>query len=177
MSMHILDIAQNSIQAGAKRVCLSIQMQADGWLLFSAKDDGHGMPPELLAHAAEPFVTTGTARRVGLGLPLLKQSAERTGGSLTIESKMEQGTLVTARMDRRSMDCIPLGDVCASFLTLVMLNPQKPDFLLQATSPKGQACFDTRTARSVLGGRPLGPNDYGWVKESIDQAFKPILEV
>ena len=90
---------------------------------------------------------------------------------------MGQGTLVTARMDRRSIDCIPLGDVCESFLTLVMLNPQKPDFLLQATSSKGQACFDTRIARDALGGRPFGPNDYGWVNESIDQAFKPILEV
>ena len=81
LSMHVLDIVQNSIKAGAKLIVVSFVRNAEGILTFTVKDDGCGMSPEFLARVTDPFTTTRTTRRVGLGIPMLKQSAEAAGGS------------------------------------------------------------------------------------------------
>ena len=86
LSMHVLDIAQNSIQAGAGEVAISLDIREDGWLTLRVRDDGRGMEPELLARVTDPFATTRTTRKVGMGIPLLKQSAELCGGAFAVES-------------------------------------------------------------------------------------------
>lgn len=178
LSMHVLDIAQNSIKAGAKLVTVSFQKDASGLLTFAVRDDGCGMMPEFLARVTDPFTTTRTTRKVGLGIPMLKQSAEMSGGFFGIESKVGEGTLIRASFDTRHIDCIPMGEICDSLLTLVVLNPESPDFLFEAASPDCEACFDTRQIRAALGGLPLNePDIVAWMKESIDEEFKPILEV
>ena len=178
LSMHVLDIAQNSIKAGATLVEVSFSLDEYGLLQFSVKDDGCGMSPEFLARVTDPFTTTRTTRKVGLGIPMLKQSAEMGGGTFGIESQEGVGTFIQASFDTRNIDCIPLGDICDSLLTMVVLNPDEPEFLFQATSPENEATFDTRQLRAVLGGVPLNePDVIAWMKESIEEEFKPILEV
>lgn len=178
LSMHVLDIAQNSIKAGAKLVAVSFVNDGNGMLTFAVEDDGCGMPPEFLSRVTDPFTTTRTTRKVGLGIPMLKQSAEMCGGEFGIESEVGAGTRIHASFDTRNIDCIPLGDICDSLLSLVVLNPDEPEFLFQASAPSQEAVFDTRQLREVLGGVALNePDIIAWMKESIDEEFKPILEV
>ena len=178
LSMHVLDIAQNSIKAGASLVTVAFERDEAGRLTFSVRDDGCGMAPEFLARVTDPFTTSRTTRRVGLGIPMLKQSAEMCGGSFGIESEVGKGTYIHATFDTRNIDCIPLGDICDSLLTLVVLNPNQPEFLFQASYGVNEALFDTRQLREVLGGVQMNePDVIAWMKESIEEEFKPILEV
>jgi len=178
LSMHVLDIAQNSIKAGATLVTVSFERDESGKLSFSVQDDGCGMAPDFLARVTDPFTTSRTTRRVGLGIPMLKQSAEMGGGEFGIESTVGVGTCIHASFDTRNIDCIPMGDICDSLLTLVVLNPDQPEFLFRAVSPTSEALFDTRQVREVLGGISLNePDIIAWMKESIEEEFKPILEV
>ena len=177
LSLNLLDIAENSVKAGATLTKLHI-LEEGGVLTFRVEDNGCGMTEEILRGVTDPFYTTRTTRKVGLGIPMLKQSAEMCGGDFGIESKVGVGTTIHATFDTRNIDCIPMGDICDSLLTLVMLNPDEPEFLFQASSPDAEACFDSRQLREVLGGVPLNePDVVAWMKESIDEEFKPILEV
>ena len=178
LSMHVLDIAQNSIKAGATLVTVVFTVDENRMLTFSVRDDGCGMAPDFLARVTDPFTTTRTTRKVGLGIPMLKQSAEMAGGTFGIESEIGTGTFIHASFDLSNIDCIPMGDICDSLITLIVLNPQTPDFVFQASAPGKEALFDTRLVREALGGVGLGePDVAAWIKESIDEEFKPILEV
>ena len=95
LSLHLLDIAQNSIAAGARHVDLTVE-EHGGLLQLTVADDGRGMSPEFLANVTDPFTTTRTTRKVGLGLPLLRLAAEQTGGGPRGESQVGVGTSVTA---------------------------------------------------------------------------------
>lgn len=178
LSMHVLDIVQNSIKAGAKLIVVSFARNAEGILTFTVKDDGCGMSPEFLARVTDPFTTTRTTRRVGLGIPMLKQSAEAAGGAFSLESEVGKGTVISASFDLRNIDCIPMGELCDSLFTLVLLNPDTPEFVFTAQSPEAEAEFDTRIVRQTLGGISLNePDVSAWIKESINEELKPILEV
>lgn len=178
LSMHVLDIVQNSIKAGAALIEVSFAVDEEQRLTFSVRDDGCGMAPDFLARVADPFTTTRTTRKVGLGIPMLKQSAEMCGGAFDITSEVGKGTFISASFHLSNIDCIPMGDMCDSLLTLVVLNPDKPEFVFHATAPGLEALFDTRQVRQALGGVPLNePDVTAWIKESIDEEFKPILEV
>lgn len=178
LSMHVLDIAQNSIKAGASLVTIGFTVDEKRVLTFFVRDDGCGMPPELLARVTDPFTTTRTTRKVGLGIPMLKQSAEMAGGGFGIESTLGEGTYIHASFDLANIDCIPMGEICDSLLSLIVLNPDAPEFVFQASAPGREALFDTRLVRAALGGVKLNePDVTAWVKESIDEEFKPILEV
>lgn len=125
LSAHVLDIAENSTRAGATEVGITIEEdEAKDLLLFSVKDDGKGMSPEFAARVTDPFTTTRTTRRVGMGLPFLKQSAELCGGGLTIDSELGRGTTVTATFSLSSVDRPPLGDMPSTVMTLVMGSPR-----------------------------------------------------
>lgn len=178
LSMHVLDIVQNSIKAGAALVTVAFTVDENRVLTFSVRDNGCGMAPDFLARVTDPFTTTRTTRRVGLGIPMLKQSAEMAGGTFGIESEVGKGTCIHASFDLTNIDCIPMGDICDSLITLIVLNPETPDFVFQASAPGREALFDTRQVREALGGVSLAePEVVAWIKESIDEEFKPILEV
>ena len=177
LSLNILDIAQNSIKANAAHVEIALEQRGD-WMTITIADDGTGMSPEFAAEAANPFTTTRTTRKVGLGIPMLKQSAEMAGGTFGIESEIGKGTWIHASFDLSNIDCIPMGEICDSLVTLIVLNPETPDFVFQAFAPEKEALFDTRQVREALGGVSLAePEVAAWIKESIDEEFKPILEV
>ena len=125
LSLHILDISQNSIRAGAREIGITVEEdQHENRLRFTIRDDGCGMTPDQLERLSDPFFTTRTTRRVGLGIPLLKQTAELAGGGVTITSRVGEGTTVTAEYELDHIDRPPLGDVAATIWTLIVLNPQ-----------------------------------------------------
>ena len=176
--MHVLDIAQNSIKAGATLVTITFEKYDNNMLRFTVEDDGCGMSQEFLQRVTDPFTTSRTTRKVGLGIPMLKQSAEMSDGAFSIQSTVNVGTIISATFHLGHIDCIPMGEICDTLLTLVTLNPEKPDFVFEARAGEQHALFDTRMVREVLGGIPLNePDIYVWMKESIEEEFKPILEV
>ena len=178
LSMHVLDIAQNSVKANAKTVSIALTVDDAGWLTLEFQDDGCGLSPEFLARVTDPFTTTRTSRRVGLGIPLLKENAEMTGGHVTIKSEVSVGTVLTATFNRAHIDCPPMGKMCDTLLTLVVLNPQTPDFVFFARAGEHEASFDTRVVREALRGVALNaPDVVDWMRDAINEEFKPILEV
>ena len=155
LSLNILDIAQNSIKANAKHVEISLTRKAN-WLTIQISDDGVGMSPEFAAEAANPFTTTRTTRKVGMGLPLFKMAAEQTGGTFSLSSRQAKsegeahGTVVTATFDTAHVDCEPLGDVTETILTLIQGNPDLSLTYVYETST-GETRLSTDEMRQMLG--------------------------
>lgn len=166
LSLHLLDVAKNSVSAGAKHIALTLEEDAKGLLTIAIADDGRGMSPEFLAQATDPFTTTRTTRKVGLGLPLYRLAAEQTGGSLCVESAEGQGTTVTAVFDRNHLDCPPLGDVAGTVAMLIQGSPGLC-WTYRHTTPKGTAELSTDALREVLGEDvPLSePEVFSWICE------------
>ncbi|MBP1737043.1 MAG: Sensory transduction histidine kinase [Oscillospiraceae bacterium] len=150
LSLHILDIAQNSIEAGATRLELTLSEDGKGALTVVIRDNGHGMSPELLKTATDPFTTTRTTRTVGLGLPLFQLCAQQTGGGLRVESSLNEGTTVTAVAHRGHIDCPPLGDIAGTVSILTRSSPNLTLFF-RHTTPLGTFSFSTEEAREILG--------------------------
>lgn len=124
LSLHLLDIAENSVAAEAKNIQIFVgEDEKSDLLQMSVKDDGRGMDAETAASVIDPFVTSRTTRKVGLGIPLLKEAAELCRGSLTIESQEGVGTLLDVKFQRSHIDRMPLGDLPTTILNLVVTNP------------------------------------------------------
>ena len=123
LSLHILDLVQNSIQANSQRITISIEenLKKDTYSVTIA-DDGHGMSEKTLLNILDPFFTTKN-KKTGLGIPLLKQHAELTGGSVKIESKEGIGTKISARFSHSHFDRQPLGDIVGTITGLIRSYP------------------------------------------------------
>lgn len=125
LSLHLLDIAENSVAAQARTVEITVVEDTRGdRLMMEVRDDGKGMDAEMLARVTDPFVTTRTTRKVGLGIPLLKAAAEACNGEFTIESQPGKGTCLRATFQRSHIDRMPMGDLAGTLLTLVVGNPR-----------------------------------------------------
>lgn len=176
LSLHVLDLAQNSITAGATLVTVSIVIDDNGWLTFTLTDDGKGMSPELLQRVTSPFATSRTTRKVGLGIPMMMDNAQRTGGNLRIESEVGVGTTLIVTMDTRNIDCLPLGDIAGTMLSLMLTNPLAPEFRFEGKTPQGECAFDTREVRAVLGDLPLNePAIAAWLNDALAEEINPIF--
>jgi 3',5'-nucleoside bisphosphate phosphatase len=129
LALHILDIAQNSLEAGAGVIEIEISedLQQDR-MLIRVRDNGRGMDPEMLAKATDPFFTTRTTRRVGMGLPLLAAASKAAGGALTIDSRPGEGTTIVAAFRHGHIDRAPLGDIEATLMALLAGQPDKDIF-------------------------------------------------
>jgi hypothetical protein len=136
LSMHILDIVRNSVEAEATEISVSMTVTGDNVLTIVFQDNGRGMSAEMVQNVTDPFVTTRTTRKVGLGLPLIKMNAELTGGNLFITSELKKGTTVTVNFNLQHIDCMPFGDLGSVFSQLLGGNPDKKFFYNFAT-PKG----------------------------------------
>ena len=137
IALYILDIAQNSITANASVLEVALSETAEA-ITFVIADNGKGMSPQLLAQVSDPFTTTRTTRKMGLGLPLLRLAAEQTGGTLSIESTEGVGTTVTAVFLAGHIDCPPVGDMGTTIT-----------FLLQGT-PDLHLCYRHRVGQRVI---------------------------
>ena len=171
LSLHILDIVQNSLSAEAKCIHISILYDLSRDLVeIIIKDDGRGMTPELLAKVADPFVTTRTTREIGMGIPLLKMAAEQTGGAFNIDSTLGQGTELKATFVRSNIDTPPLGDMAETIVTLVQGAPDV-EFIYSHEEDLKKFKFDTREVREVLGDVPLNePDVLSWIKNTISES-------
>ena len=170
LSLHLLDVAQNSITAGARRIDLTLAEDAQQTCRMVIQDDGCGMSPEFLAQVTDPFATTRTTRKVGLGLPLLRMTAEQTGGSLKVESQEGVGTTVTALFHTSHIDCPPLGDLCGTVALLIQGAPHV-EWTWSRTTPKGSYVLDTRQLQEILGADvPLSePSVTLWIREYLQE--------
>ncbi len=125
LSLHLLDIAENSIAAEAK--CIKIVVNEDSrsdLLQMIVEDDGRGMSTEMVEKVIDPFTTTRTTRKVGLGIPLLKAAAEACNGFLTIDSQPGKGTKIFVQFQRSHIDRMPLGDLVTTMMNLLVANLQ-----------------------------------------------------
>ena len=176
LSLNILDIAENSVKARASLVEISV-IESGDVLTLTVTDNGHGMTEEVLRGVCDPFYTTRTTRRVGMGIPLLKFAAEMTGGSFSITSRHESthedhGTTVTAIFCKSHIDFTPLGDVISSLLTLIQGHPDI-DFEFLHKSDAGEVTLDTRELRSVLEDVPLDTFEVlSWIKENLTEQYE-----
>ena len=151
ISLNVLDIAQNSITAKAQDIRVRIETDAAAHTLaFTIRDNGCGMTPEQLAAVTDPFFTTRTTRKVGLGVPFLKQAAELSGGSFVIESAPGEGTFMQAVFRTDSVDCMPLGDITATMHTLIVYNEQV-HFVYTYAADGHAFTLDTDEFREILG--------------------------
>ena len=176
IALHLLDIVQNSVRAGASHVGIEFELESSGLLTMTVEDDGCGMSPEFLAEVRSPFVTTRTTRKIGLGIPLLMQNAMASGGKVDLESEIGQGTKLTATFHTDSIDCLPLGDLATTMATIVMGSPEKPEFTLRCASPSAEMTFSTQEIREVLAGVSLAePEVVQWMTESLKEEIEPIL--
>ncbi len=176
LSLHLLDIAQNSVTAGAGHIDLALEEDEGRDCRLVIADDGKGMTPELLASVTDPFTTTRTTRKVGLGLPLLRMMAEQTGGRMDIESRVGVGTTVTALFRASHIDCPPLGDL-PSTVSLLIQGAPDVEWTYRHTTPKGSFVLDTRELRAVLGEVPLNePSVTLWIKEYLQEQEQNIKE-
>lgn len=125
IAAHVLDIAQNGIAAEATHIDVTVRRnERDGLMEFEVLDNGKGMSPERVAAVIDPFCTSRTTRRVGMGLPFLKQNAELCGGSFSLTSQPGKGTRVYAGFALKNIDTPPLGDLAGAFLVLLMDAPR-----------------------------------------------------
>ena len=176
ISLHIMDIVQNSITAGAKniRVLVGVDRKADE-LRVEIADDGCGMDGELLARVTSPFTTTRTTRKVGLGIPLFKAGCERTGGSFDIKSAPGKGTTVTAVYRFSNIDRPPMGDLAETLHTLVESNPDL-DFMFETKSGQNAFVCSTEEIKQKLDGVPVNEPEVslwliGYLQEGIHEIF------
>ncbi len=124
LAMHMMDIVQNAVRANATKIDIGfLENNRDDTLAFSVKDNGSGMTPETVEKLEDPFFTTRTTRRVGLGVPFLKMSSEQAGGSLKVVSSPGAGTTVEAVYRTDNPDCLPLGDLAGYLVLLLVANP------------------------------------------------------
>ena len=170
LSLHILDLVENCIAAGAK--CVEIRVREnrqEDLLSIEIADDGSGMSDGMLQTARDPFFTTRTTRRVGLGLPLFEQAAKMAGGELQIESRPGAGTKVTGVFRHSHLDRQPLGDIAGTLVTLVVGNPQI-DFIYLQETDDSEIAFSSRDVKAQLGGIPISsPEGIAAVRKSLER--------
>jgi len=171
LSLHILDLVQNSLSAEAKCIQISVLHDLSRDLVeITIKDDGNGMTPEFLAKVTDPFVTTRTTRKIGMGIPLFKMAAEQTGGTLHIDSAPGQGTELKATFVRSHIDTPPLGDMAETIVTLVQGAPLV-EFVYSYEKDLQKFKFDTREVREILEDVPLNePDVLEWIKSKIQES-------
>lgn len=155
ISLNVLDVAENSTRAEASLIEISVLTDtSEDTMTIIIKDDGCGMTPEQVAHVEDPFFTTRTTRKVGLGVPFFKYAAESTGGSFKIDSAPGIGTAVTAVFKLSHIDRMPLGDINSTVHTLITFHPET-DFLYTYRYNDRSFVLDTRQFRQILGDVPL----------------------
>lgn len=159
LSLNVLDVANNSIRAGADLIEISVHIQREqDMLTITIADNGSGMTPEQVQMVEDPFFTTRTTRKIGLGVPFFKMAALNTGGTFHIESTLGIGTTVIASFKLSHIDRMPLGDMNSTVHTLITLNTQI-DFVYNYRFDEKYFNLDTRQFREILNDVPLNSPD------------------
>ena len=152
LSLHILDIVRNSIRANASLIQTDIEeLPGKDQYVIRISDNGTGMSYEELKKVTNPFFTSRTRRKVGLGIPLLKQNAEQTGGFVEIQSTEGKGTTIRAVFGFSHIDRPVLGDIAGTLLILCS-NEKSAELVYRHKTAVGEFCFDSREIKSTLEG-------------------------
>ena len=176
ISLHILDIVQNSVVAGATRIEVYVDENiAADKLTVKITDNGCGMSKEFLEKVVDPFTTKRTTRKVGLGIPLFKTAAEATDGSFNIHSEVGKGTCVTAVFGYSHIDRQPLGDMADTMLGL-FTSYENIDFLYQHKIGDREFEVETAELKKVLDGVPFTtPEVYLWLSEFLKEGEQELI--
>lgn len=174
LSLHLLDLIQNSVKAGASLIEIIITEKAD-LLTIELNDNGCGMSEEFLQRVESPFTTTRTTRKVGLGIPLFKQAALMAGGDFGIISRQGEGTRIKASFEINNIDRAPMGDLAGTILGQVLSTPVTPDYRLLYAVEDASFEFDTREIRRQLEGVPLdAPDVIAWMKDYLEEGIREL---
>ncbi|MDA8217627.1 MAG: ATP-binding protein [Dehalococcoidales bacterium] len=172
LSLHVLDLLQNSLEAEATEIALDVDEDREAdHLEIVVTDNGRGMAPDLVREATDPFVTSRTTRRVGLGLPMLAAAASLCDGDLRVESTLGRGTSVTARFRLSHIDRAPLGDMTSTILSVLL---REPPVVLRYRHRVGDSVFkfDSADVASELEDVPLShPKVRHWLRELLTEGF------
>ena len=177
LSLNILDIVQNSIRAEA--TCIEILIdETETTLALTIRDNGCGMSEDFVKTVTDPFSTTRTTRKVGMGIPLLKLAAEQTGGTFSITSVERSvdpahcGTTTSATFDKTHLDFTPLGDVVSTIVLLIRASAST-DYVFRHTMPDRMVSLDTREIRQVLGDEvPLDEYEVlAWIRDMLKEQY------
>lgn len=178
ISLHIMDIAQNSISAKASLVEIRItESPKTNQLTIEISDNGKGMDDQTLMQVTDPYFTTRTTRRVGLGIPLFMQAARQAGGTMQITSSPGNGTTLITEMQLGHIDLQPLGDIAGVISLLVCGNPEI-DFIYTHKTDRSEYKFDSREVKKELGDLSIAhPQVAKFIKEMIRENLETILNL
>lgn len=170
ISMHILDITMNSLKADATLIEIMIEDSIKNNLLkISIKDNGRGMSEDVISKVTNPFFTTRTTRKVGLGIPMLKESCERCNGYLTINSNPGVGTTVTCFFERDNIDRAPLGNMGETIMTIIN-SGNNFELIYSHRTDSSTFIFNTIEIKTMLEGVDISDNSVLlWIKEYINE--------
>ena len=177
LSLHILDIAENSVNAGASKVVITVleNIKKDK-LTIIIKDDGKGMDAETVKRITDPFVTSRTTRKVGLGLPFLKAAAEACQGSLNIQSQPGKGTTIEVIFQRSHIDRMPLGDLQTTFLNLLIGYPQV-HWVFNYQVDERSFTLDDQPIKDTLADVPLSdPSVINYLKNVLSEGVNQVVQ-
>lgn len=178
LALHLLDIAENSISAGSANIRIEVEEDtaADN-LRIRIEDDGCGMDAELVARITDPFVTSRTTRKVGLGIPLLKAAAEACEGCFTIESAPGEGTLIEVVFRHSHIDRMPLGDLAGTIHTLVIGSPEIHWTFVYRLDGR-EFVFDDKPIKQELEGIPLSaPPVLKYIRQTLQEGIAGLQAV
>ena len=175
LSLHILDIVENAIAAKARKIeILVIEEPREDRLTIEIHDDGIGMDEQASKKATDPFFTTRTSRKVGLGLSLMAQAAQEAGGTLRIESALGKGTKVAASFQYRHIDRKPLGNMIETMTTLFLGNPELEISYVHQKDGKSYVLNSQMLKERFKCGSLTHPEVIQWVKMHLKEGLKQI---
>lgn len=177
ISLHILDLMQNSIEAGASKILLEVNENENGFLTFSITDNGRGMSEDMLKKIRDPFVTTRQTRNVGLGIPFVEMTTKQSGGSLIIKSSQGKGTFLKASYVKEHLDRPPLGDIINTIKVFLVTNLQL-HFVMHYFVREKSFSFDSKVIQKLLGkGLDFSyPEVYSWLGIYLKQEIDKVRE-
>lgn len=177
LSLHILDIAQNSIKAEAEtlRIVVIEELEQDR-LIIKIKDDGTGMDSETVTKVIDPFYTSRTTRKVGLGIPLFKNSAEQCDGYFEIKSQLGVGTEIIAEFRHSHIDRVPLGNMPETIVTIINAC-DKMDLIYTHTVNNNTFTLNTKEIKKLLEGVSITNIEViAWLREYISEGLNELLQ-
>ncbi len=177
LSLHLMDVVRNSVDAGAGKIEIYIEADIQEDILkITVKDNGRGMEDSTIKKVTDPFYTTRTTRKVGLGIPLFVETCRRSQGDLTIKSELGKGTEITAVMKISSIDRPPIGDI-GNTVAGLQASETEIDYVVGFKCGDKDFTYSTEEVRQVLGNEVSldNPQVIGWIEESITEGLENIF--
>jgi anti-sigma regulatory factor (Ser/Thr protein kinase) len=178
LSLHVLDIVENSIAAGARRIKITIiEDTGRNKLTLTIQDNGVGMDKKIMTKALDPFFSTKKTRRIGLGLSMLAQATKEANGDFHMKSKKGKGTTITATFVHDHIDRKPIGDMTETLITLIATQGRHVDFSYEHRKNNYAVIFDTKTIKQDLNDIPLNnPEVIKYLRDNLKKQIKKLDE-